>query len=154
MEPIQHNIQEVVLHYKQPRIEDMPKILTSKDAEEVIRKVIDPNRIDHKEFFWVILINRSNSVLGVSRISEGTTSGTLVNIREIFQLVIKSNAMSIVLCHNHPSGNLKPSQADISLTRKIKECGQLFEVTVLDHIILTSDGYYSFVDKGMLSSLS
>ena len=148
---IQHTtVQEVTLHYKRPKVTEMPKILCSQDAEKVMRSVIDPNRIDLKEFFWVILMSRANQVLGVSLIGEGTTNGTTVNIKEVFQLVITSNSSAVVLCHNHPSGQLKPSQADISITEKIKRVAQILDVQVLDHLIISSEGCYSMCDDGKM----
>jgi DNA repair protein RadC len=80
----------------------------------------------------------------------GSTSGTTVNLKEIFQLVLKTNAVAIILCHNHPSGNLKPSNADIALTKRIKSLADVVDIAVLDHIILTSEGYYSLSDEGHL----
>lgn len=146
----QHNIQEVTIHYKRPNVSVMPKIDSSKDAENVIRSIVDVSRIDHKEFFWVILLSRGNRVLGVAKTAEGSTEGVSVNLKEIFQLTIKSNAAAVILCHNHPSGNLQPSQADVSITKKVKEFAKLLDVAVLDHLIITTEGYYSFVDEGVL----
>lgn len=151
MEP-QHNIQEVTIHYKRPDVAVMPKIHNSKDAESVMRSIVDVKRLDHKEFFWVILLNRANQVLGVAKTAEGSTEGVSVNVREIFQLTITSNATGIILCHNHPSGSLKPSQADISITKRIQEFAKLLDVVVMDHMILTTEGYYSFVDEGIMNS--
>ena len=97
-----------------------------------------------------MLLNRANKVLGFSKISSGGTSGTLVDVKIIFQIALKSNASSIILGHNHPSGNLKPSDADIRITRTIKEAGKMMEIPLVDHLILTDENYYSFADEGMI----
>jgi DNA repair protein RadC len=96
-------------------------------------------------------MNRSNSVLGIMAVSKGGLSGTVTDVRLIFQGAIKANASGIIVCHNHPSGNLKPSESDTKITRKIKEAGNLMDIQLLDHLILTMDGsYYSFADNGLL----
>jgi DNA repair protein RadC len=89
-------------------------------------------------------------VLGISEISTGGFAGTVADPKVIFSIALKACASSIILSHNHPSGNLKPSQADLNLTRKIKSGGELLDIAVLDHIILTSDSYFSFADEGIL----
>src|SRR5690606_1039682 len=97
-----------------------------------------------------LLLNRANKVLGIVPISKGGTSATIADPKLIFVSAIKSNASAIILAHNHPSGNLQPSTADISLTKKIMEGGKLLDVPVIDHIIVTGHGYYSFADEGAL----
>lgn len=145
-----NTIREIAITYSRPPLKKMAKVTCSKDAEAVFRNVADSDRIDYKEFFWVMVMSRSNHVLGVSQIGVGTTSGTEVNVKEVFQLALKTNASGILLCHNHPSGNLTPSQADIQITTKIQSGCKLFDVTLLDHLIITSEGYYSFQDEGRL----
>jgi len=142
-------IQEVKVTYKRPLLSTMPRVRKSQEAEAVLRKFIDPERIDYKEFFWIILLSRSHHVLGVAQIAEGGTTSTQVNLKEIFQLIIKTNAVNFVLCHNHPSGNLQPSEADIVITRRIKEVAQILDITLLDHLIISSEGYLSFSDEGV-----
>ena len=95
-------------------------------------------------------MNRSNSVLGIMEISKGGISGTVADIRIIFQAAIKANACGIIISHSHPSGNLNPSESDTRLTQKVKDAGILIDVQLLDHLILTSDSYYSFADNGLL----
>lgn len=143
-------LHEVEITYKRPILDVMPLVGSSKDAENVLRKCFDQNRIDLKEFFFVMLLSNSSHVLGISELSSGSIIGTVVNIKEIFQLALKANASAIVLAHNHPSGNLKPSRADNELTGKIKNACCLLDLNLLDHIILTSEGYYSFADNGIL----
>ena len=141
-----NEICEIEVIYKRPAIASMESIKEAEDIVEVFRKLITEEKIDHKEFFLVALLSRHNHVLGVAKTSVGSTNGTVVNIKEIFQLAIKTNSCGIILCHNHPSGNLKPSENDISITKKIKEACTLCEISLLDHIILTSEGFHSFID--------
>ncbi|MBL7870526.1 MAG: JAB domain-containing protein, partial [Cyclobacteriaceae bacterium] len=98
----------------------------------------------------VMLTNRANKVLGIFEVSTGGISGTVADPKLIFAAAIKAAASGIILSHNHPSGNLQPSQADIDLTRKIKEAGRFLEIQLLDHIIITTEGYYSFADEGLI----
>jgi DNA repair protein RadC len=141
---------------------DRPKVSGSKDAFEVFKQFFDPAWIDHHEEFKMIVLNRSNRVLGKKDISMGGNTGTVVDVRIVMQTALmftrriikdtlKGNGVSIILCHNHPSGNLSPSEADISITRKVKEAAALFDIAVLDHLIITSDGgFYSFADEGVM----
>lgn len=145
-------IHEVCIHYKRPLKEKARKISTSQEAVQYFREYCDPNRLDLKEFFWVLLTSRNNDALGIAEISTGGTESIHVNLKEIFQLAITANATGIILCHNHPSGNLVPSAADIKLTNCIIKFGIIISVTVLDHIILTSESYFSFADEGLLKS--
>jgi DNA repair protein RadC len=102
------------------------------------------------ESFWVLLLNRANRVIRKVNISEGGISGTVADPKKIFKMSLDHNASSLILCHNHPSGNTQPSEADIRLTRKLKEAGLLLDLPVLDHLILGGDGYFSFADEGMI----
>ncbi len=142
------HLQEVEITYSTPQPVFSQAVKSSQDAFEILKSLYDPRKINLKEFFYVLLLSRSNHILGYALNSIGSTAGTVVNIKEIFQLAILSNASSIILSHNHPSGNLRPSQADIQLTKKIKEGGRLFEISLLDHLIVTHKGYYSFADEG------
>lgn len=122
-------------------------ILSSKDAYAFF----EPTLSDIKqEEFWVLLLNRSNKILSAKRISEGGIAGTVADPKVIFKYALDELASTIILCHNHPSGSVKPSQADISLTRKIKEAGTLLEVVVADHLIIGDKSYFSFADEGLL----
>jgi DNA repair protein RadC len=98
-----------------------------------------------------MILNWSNTVLGIAAVSKGGISGTVTDVRIILQLAIKSNASGLIVCHNHPSGNLNPSESDTRLTQKIKESGHIMDIQLLDHIIITADdNYYSFADNGLL----
>lgn len=107
--------------------------------------------IDYKERFAMLMLSRSNKVLGLSWISQGGISGTIVDVRLIFQAALKANATSIILVHNHPSGQLEASDADLRITRKIKSGGDVLDITVLDHVIITSEKFISLADEGQLS---
>lgn len=122
------------------------KITSSNDAYQIMAPILTD--INHEEF-WVLFLNRSNIVLKKERISIGGISGTVVDSRIIFKKSLDLLASSIILIHNHPSGNLNPSKADISVTNRLKEGGKLLDISVLDHLILTETGYYSFADEGI-----
>ncbi|MBW6460200.1 MAG: DNA repair protein RadC [Bacteroidales bacterium] len=102
------------------------------------------------ESFWVLLLNRANRVIRKINISEGGISGTVADPKKIYKIALDHNASSIILCHNHPSGNIQPSEADIRLTRKLKEAGLLLDLPVLDHLIIGGEAYFSFADEGMI----
>lgn len=141
---------EVQIHYKRPLFEIPKKISSSESVDALLREFIDLERIDHKEFFWLILLNNSNYVIGMSEIGVGTATGVCVNFKEIFQLAILANATGIIVAHNHPSGKLKTSTSDLQITQKLKESTKLLDITLLDHLIITSEGYLSLSDNGEL----
>ncbi|HEY9116944.1 MAG TPA: DNA repair protein RadC [Roseivirga sp.] len=132
---------------KNSEVKSKPKITCSKDAYDVmITELLD----QAFEQFWVIMLTRNNHVIIKRCISQGGVSGTVADPKVIFKRAIEDLASGIILVHNHPSGNLKPSHADIKLTEKLAESGKLLEIPVLDHIIFTDNGYYSFADEGRL----
>jgi len=125
-----------------------PQILSSKDGYNCIAPILMD--LDHEEF-WIILLNRANKVISKEQISSGGVSGTVVDAKIIFKKTLEiSPASSIILCHNHPSGNTKPSQADIDLTKKLKVAGETLDILVLDHLIIAESSYFSFADEGRL----
>ncbi|MCR9228378.1 MAG: JAB domain-containing protein [Flavobacteriaceae bacterium] len=127
------------------------KINSSKDAAELLFEDWDKNTIALQESFKVVLLNNNNKVKGIYHISMGGITGTLVDIRILFGVVLKSLSVAIILCHNHPSGTLVASDSDKRLTQKIKEAAELFDIRVLDHLIMIPDGdFYSFADNGLL----
>ena len=132
------------------KISDRPQINTSIEVYKVLKDNWNFEIIEFLEEFKIILLNRANRILGIMPISVGGTAGTIADPKVIFASALKCNAASIILVHNHPSGNLKPSQADIELTRKLKNAGQFLDLPVIEHIILTMDGYLSFVDEGLM----
>ena len=120
-------------------------------SSQVAFQYIAPELTDlPEEEFWIIYLNRANHLIGKEPVSSGGISGTVVDLKSIFKRALQNMASGIILAHNHPSGNLKPSQADISITNKIAEAGKLLEIKVWDHIIVGSRAYYSFADEGMI----
>jgi len=144
-------ISEIKVSY-QPKFKacDRPKITQSKDAYNILFNNWDHGRIQMSEQFFILLLNRANHVIGMTEISSGGVSGTLVDPKLVFGIALKSCACGIILCHNHPSGNLRPSQADLSLTKRLVAAGELLDLLILDHIILTKQGYFSFKDEGLI----
>jgi len=143
-------IQTIELHYKRPPIEKLVHITSSEEAEAYIRRHINSQRLDLKEFFWVVLMSNANQALGFAEIGSGTNKGIRVSIREIFQLALISNASGIILAHNHPSGKLKSSLQDKAMTGQVEEIAETLSIKLIDHIIITSESYYSFKDDGLL----
>jgi DNA repair protein RadC len=125
----------------------VPKVTQSSDAFDYLYPHLAD--LDHEQFF-ILLLNRSNHILKHVQISKGGVAGTLVDAKLIFKEALLETACAIILCHNHPSGNLQPSQSDKDLTKKIKEAGKVLDISVLDHLIFTNDGYLSFADEGMM----
>lgn len=125
------------------------KISNSKDCYEILAGICQ-DQIDYCETFFVVLLTRANTILGVSKVSIGGISSCIVDPKKVMQLALKSNSSSIILAHNHPSGNTRPSEADIQLTRKLKAGADLFDISIIDHLIITSEGFFSFADEGLL----
>ncbi|NOS91213.1 MAG: JAB domain-containing protein [Cyclobacteriaceae bacterium] len=145
------NIAEVQLSYvTKVKPSERPKIQTSRDSFEILRNTWNADTMELREEMKVMLLNHGHRLLGIYKLSEGGVAGTVADPKLIFAAAIKSNSSSIILAHNHPSGNLQPSQADIQLTKRCKEIGKMLDLVVLDHIIITADAYYSFADDGML----
>ena len=144
-------VSEVELVYKtQVKASERPVVSASKETYELLKRNWDDTKIELVEQFKILLLNRANKVLGIYDVSTGGVSGTVADPKVIFTAALKAAASNIILAHNHPSGSLKPSRADIELTKKIKEGGYLLEVVVLDHLIISNEGYYSFADEGLL----
>ena len=141
-------INEVEIVYKRKN-SAKPKFNSSRQAYKILYPFFE-GIIDHKESFKILLCDNRNRILGVHHLSEGGLTGTVVDIRIIAQSIILSNARSVILAHNHPSGNLKPSEQDKNVTNKIKNMCELLGVNLLDHIILTSENHFSFADEGII----
>lgn len=143
------NVAEIGLTYSlKIKASERPQIKTSKDSYEIFLRYF--LTIEHCESMYLLLLNRANKVLGIKHISTGGTSGTVCDPKIIFQVALKGNASNIILAHNHPSGNLDPSGADRTLTAKIVSAGKFLDLPLLDHLIVTSESYYSFADEGCL----
>ncbi|MCP4521816.1 MAG: DNA repair protein RadC [Cytophagales bacterium] len=126
---------------------EQPQIKCSNDAYEVLSPYLMD--LQHEEF-WILCLNRANKVMKVHCISSGGVSGTVADPKLIFKIALEQTASGLILAHNHPSGNLQASQADINLTQKVKEAGKVLEIPILDHLILTNDDYFSFADNGLM----
>jgi len=126
---------------------ELNKISSSKSIFELMQPLI--GELSHEEF-WIIYLNNSNKVLSKSQLSKGGITGTVVDVRLVFKSAIELGAVSIILSHNHPSGNLNPSEADRQITQKLKLAGQSLDIRILDHLIVTETAYYSFSDEGIL----
>lgn len=143
-------VSEIQLKYRpQPLTETL---CSPKEIHQLlIKRIFDEETIGYKESFKVLLLNQANRLIGYTTISEGGLTSTVVDIRVVMQTVLVSNATTIVLAHNHPSGNTRPSGQDDSLTRKIRSACELMDIRLLDHIIVTPFGdYYSYSDSGRL----
>ena len=125
-------------------------ISSSADAVDVFRAHFDADQMDYRESFFALYLDQANKVLGIKKISECGISSTLVDVRIIMQAALLCNASGIIVSHNHPSGNLKPSSADIKMTAKIKDAAKTLDISLLDHVVLTSDSHFSFADDGMI----
>lgn len=127
-------------------------IKSSTDANSIAQEIYvnTQSQIELKEYFFMIMLNRGNNVIGYLKLSEGGITGTLVDSRLAFAAALKGLATGIILVHNHPSGSLNPSEPDIKLTNKFKKIGELLDIAILDHLIITNTSYYSFADSGML----
>jgi DNA repair protein RadC len=123
------------------------KITSSKDAYNVIYPLISD--LQHEEF-WVMLLNRSNKIIDKNKISQGGVAGTVIDVKIILKKALEKLASSVILFHNHPSGNIEPSEADIGITRKLKEAAEIMDIKLLDHIIVADNSYFSFLDEGIL----
>lgn len=142
---------EIEIVYKTKiKASNRPVVKCSKDIYQLLLQVWNENLIELQEQFKVLLLNRCNRVLGIYQASSGGITGTVADPRLILIAALKTGAVSIVLSHNHPSSNLIPSKADEELTFKIREAAKFLDLQLLDHLIISSSGYYSFADEGQL----
>jgi len=143
---------EVALTYKSKvKASERYKISSSKDAFELlVNNFYSEDTIEHNESFKIILLNQGNKVLGVSSIAEGGISATVADTRIIMQAAILANASSIILSHNHPSGNTNPSSNDNRVTEDVKKACEIMQITLLDHLIVTAENYFSYADEGKI----
>jgi DNA repair protein RadC len=144
-------VSEVQLSYKSKiKASDRPVVTNSRSVFELLKEIWDEDSIELYESFKVLFLNKSHRVIGMYPLSTGGISGTVADPRLIYIAALKIAACGIILAHNHPSGGLNPSRADIDLTEKIKMAGKLLDIIVLDHLIITPEAYYSFADQGLL----
>ena len=144
-------VAEVEITYRPKfKVSERPQISKSQDAYDILVQQWDKGKIELLEEFKILLLNRRNRVLGIVHISSGGLSGTVADPKVIFTAALKACASGIILCHNHPSGELNPSSEDLALTRRLVEAGNILDLKILDHLIISADGYYSFGDEGIL----
>lgn len=142
-------VAEIKVSYSNNNIERI-KVTNSQILYNLILRQWDLDLIEFQEEVKIVLLNRANIVLGLYEMSKGGTSGTVVDIKIILGIALKCNASSIVITHNHPSGTLEPSEPDKSITKKLKEACRILDLNLLDHLIITGKGYYSFSDNLIL----
>jgi DNA repair protein RadC len=132
---------------KLSEIPDVVQIKCSKDVADIFQPILSD--LLHEEF-WILFLNRSNRVINRMKLSQGGVSGTVTDVRMVMKKAVEYLASGIIICHNHPSGNLSPSEADSKITQKIKEAGNLLDIQLLDHLIISDKDYYSFADNGLI----
>lgn len=144
-------VTEIRLTYQSKvKAADRPQITGSQDAYEILAANWS-DQIGFIEEFYILLLDRSNRVMGRYLVSQGGLAGTVVDAKVIFAAALKARCSSLILSHNHPSANVRPSQADIDLTRKLQKGGEVLDILVVDHLILSPEGgYYSFADEGLI----
>lgn len=151
MQSHNYQVSEVQLVYRtKTKPSERPTISSSSDAYKIFQAGWEKDRLELQEEFKAIFLNRGNRVLGMYHLSTGGITGTVADPRLLFTAALKLNCSSIIICHNHPSGSLRPSSADEELTCKIKNAGSFLDIKVLDHLIISTEGYYSFADEGIL----
>ena len=142
-------IAEVQISYSSHvKAKDRMKVTGSKDAADAFR-IFWP-AYEHIEFSYLLMLNRQNQILGYHQLSKGGMTGAVVDVRVIFQVALKASCTSIILSHNHPSGNLDVSDADRKITNQIKQAGVILDIPLLDHLIMTTDSFLSMADEGLL----
>ena len=143
-----YNVSEIVLSYKTKfRASDRPQITDIEDAYKIFLRAWDDNKLDFVEEAKLMLLNRAHRVLGICTLSSGGITGTVMDTRHVFAAALKANACNIILAHNHPSDNLEPSNADRTLTEKMKAAGELVDINALDHVIIGRSGCYSLTGE-------
>lgn len=128
-------------------LRERPRISSSRDAFDAVAPLLTDL---HHEEFWVLLLNKANEVFARERLSTGGMAGTVVDAKILFRVALEAQAAALIAVHNHPSGNLKPSQADLELTKRLRKAGEWLDLPLLDHLIVSERGYYSFADEGTL----
>lgn len=150
MQPIS-KLPAIQVSYHPTKVSQRKKICSSQCVYDVLMSLWNPDTISLFEEFMVLYLDRKNGIIGYRLMNRGTTTATVVDTRLIFAIGLSVSACSIILSHNHPSGTMKPSSEDLSLTKKLKKAGEVLEINILDHVIVSEEnGYYSFLDEGLL----
>jgi len=126
---------------------ERPKINSSKAVFDIMQPIL--GELNHEEF-WVLYLNNSNKIMYKNQLSSGGITGTLVDVRMLFKKALELSSVAVILCHNHPSGSLKPSKSDIDLTKKIQQAGKSLDIKILDHLLITEKAYFSFADSKLI----
>ena len=140
---------EITLKYKTGE-QSKVKITESKDCEKILRTMFDSDTLSYSESAIAIFLNRANNTIGWFKISQGGLSKTIIDRRVLLATALNCGASAIIIAHNHPSGNKKPSNADIKMTTQINKACEIMDIQLLDHLIMTYDSYFSFADEGLL----
>jgi DNA repair protein RadC len=143
-------LSEIHVSYKPGLTSSTTTITNSQNAYEIFKSLFPADTISLQEQFVVLYLNRANRVIGSYQLSKGGITGTIADVRLILSVALKTLATGLILAHNHPSGNLKPSEADKQITNKIRQAAKLLDIELIDHIIISSEGYYSFMDDGKI----
>ncbi len=144
-------VSEVELVYlSKVKASERPVVSQSREVYNVLKRNWDATKIELVEQFKILLLNQANKVLGIYEISTGGITGTVADPKMVFMAALRAAACNIILAHNHPSGSLNPSRADIELTQKMKAAGELLDIKVLDHLVISCEAYYSFADEGIM----
>jgi len=142
---------EISIRYKGAKKADLKKISTASDINEILKEIYDADTVEWVETMILLCLNQNNKVIGFYKVSQGGTTGTVCDPKIIYTVALNcAGTTSIILSHNHPSGSLQPSRADEDITRKIKDGGKMLDIKLLDHIIYTTEGFYSFEENGIL----
>ena len=149
MKTYKENLPEITLKYKSGEQKKV-KITKSKDSFDVMRLFFDQDTLELTESVIALFLNRSNNTIGWIKISQGGISGTVIDIRLVLATALKCAASGIIMAHNHPSGNKQPSHNDITITNKLKDAGNIMDIRLLDHLIITESEYYSMADEGLI----
>lgn len=146
---MQNELAEIQVSYS-TKNHNKIKIKSVDIAAQILRNAWNNDTIELQEEFKVLLLNRASETLGIYSLSKGGITGTIVDIRLLFAVALKCNSTAIIIAHNHPSGKLQASESDLALTRKIKKCSEFLDIDLLDHLIITKNGFYSFATEGKL----
>ena len=149
MKEYKTNLPELSIKYKSSEVKKV-KLASSKDSCEFFKKLFDEDTLDYCESSIVIYLNKANITIGWFKLSQGGLDSCLIDVRMLFAIALQCGASSFIMAHNHPSGNPYPSEQDKVLTRKIKGASEFLQIKMIDHMVITTDSYFSFADEGML----
>lgn len=141
---------EIDLHYVRPLFDTMFYIRSSQSVDSFLKQFVQLKQLDLKECFWALYLNNANGVVGISEIAKGNVTSVNIDTKNIFQLALLTNAVAIIVAHNHPSGTLKVSSTDKAITQKLINAGHFLNIRILDHLIITSESYVSLADENLM----